>query len=85
LIIFLFFFYGLVSGMYRSVGKAYAVDFVPEHLRASAIGWYSTTVGLSTLFASSIAGVIWVNINPAAAFIFGGVFGILGLTALLLF
>jgi len=29
---------------------------VPEHLRASGIGWYSTTVGLLQLVASVVAG-----------------------------
>ncbi|HZL49331.1 MAG TPA: MFS transporter, partial [Terracidiphilus sp.] len=37
----LFGFYGLYEGIFRSVGKAFASDFVPEHLRASGVGWYS--------------------------------------------
>ncbi len=45
LIATLFVFYGLFQGIFRSVGKAFASDFVPEHLRASGVGWYSTTVG----------------------------------------
>jgi MFS family permease len=40
----LFVFYGLYHGIFRTVGKAFASDFVPEHLRASGVGWYSTTV-----------------------------------------
>lgn len=55
----LFVFYGLYQGMFRSVGKAFASDFVPEHLRASGIGWYSTTVGLLQLVASVVAGLLW--------------------------
>jgi len=46
LIATLFVFYGLFQGIFRSVGKAFASDFVPERLRASGVGWYSTTVGL---------------------------------------
>jgi MFS family permease len=46
LIATLFVFYGLFQGIFRSVGKAFASDLVPEHLRASGVGWYSTTVGL---------------------------------------
>ena len=38
--------YGLYQGIFRAVGKAFAADFVPEHLRASGVGGYSTTVGL---------------------------------------
>src|ERR1019366_9950825 len=46
LVAVLFVFYGLDQGIFRAVGKALASDFVPEHLRASGVGWYSTTVGL---------------------------------------
>lgn len=35
----LFVFYGLFEGIFRAVSKAFASDFVPEHLRASGIGW----------------------------------------------
>src|SRR5262249_5329529 len=45
----LFIFYGLYQGIFRAVGKAFASDFVADHLRASGIGWYSGTVGLSQL------------------------------------
>lgn len=34
----LFVFYGLHQGIFRSVGRAFAADFVPGHLRASGIG-----------------------------------------------
>ena len=53
----LFVFYGLYQGIFRAVGKALAADFVPEHLRASGVGWYSTTVGLLQLVASIVAGI----------------------------
>ena len=43
----LFIFYGLNQGIFRTVGKAFATDFVPEHLRASGVGWYNTAVGLT--------------------------------------
>jgi len=52
----LFVFYGLFQGIFRSVGKSYAADFVPPHLRASGVGWYSMIVGLSGLIASVVAG-----------------------------
>jgi len=61
LIAALFVFYGAYEGIFRSVGKAFASDFVPEHLRASGIGWYSTTVGLLQLVASVVAGLLWIG------------------------
>ena len=53
----LFVFYGLYQGIFRAVGKAFASDFVPNELRASAVGWYSTSVGLLELVASVVAGM----------------------------
>lgn len=81
----LFIFYGLHQGSYRSVGKAFASDFFPTHLRASGIGWYSTTVGLSGLVASIVAGQLWDIVNHEAAFVYGAIFAALGGIALLFF
>jgi MFS family permease len=80
----LFVFYGLFQGIFRAVGKSFAADFVPQHLRASSIGWYSTVVGLSTLFASIVAGQLWDNVSHAAVFIYGSVFSFLGIILLLI-
>ena len=80
---FLFIGYGLFQGIFRSVGKAFASDFVPQALRASGVGWYSTTVGISSLVASIVAGQLWVNINPSATFVYGALFAIAGGFALL--
>lgn len=79
----LFVFYGSFQGIFRSVGKALASDFVPENLRASSIGWYATTVGLSGMVASMIAGQLWDKLNHSAVFIYGAFFSILGIVALI--
>lgn len=79
----LFVFYGLYQGMFRSVGKAFASDFVPEPLRASGIGWYSATVGLLELVASIVAGLLWDHVGHAAVFLYGAVFAVVGAGALL--
>lgn len=79
----LFVFYGLFQGMFRSVGKAFAADFVPEHLRASGVGWYSTTVGLLGLIASIVAGQLWDRVGHAAVFYYGAGFAIVGSAGLL--
>ena len=83
LIAILFFFYGLFQGIFRSVGKAFASDFVPEHLRASGVGWYSTTVGLVGLVANIVAGLLWDRVGHAAVFYYGVVFAIVGIIGLL--
>ncbi len=80
----LFVFYGLYQGIFRAVGKAFASDFVPEQLRASGIGWYSTTVGLLQLVASVVAGLLWDRIGHAAVFYYGAAFAVVGSIGLLL-
>jgi MFS family permease len=74
----LFVFYGLYQGIFRAVGKAFASDFVPEHLRASGVGWYSTTVGLLQLVASVVAGFLWDQIGHTTVFYYGAVFAVVG-------
>ncbi|MGB7556602.1 MAG: MFS transporter [Candidatus Korobacteraceae bacterium] len=79
----LFLFYGLFQGIFRSVGKAFATDFVPERLRASGVGWYSTTVGLLQLVASIVAGLLWDRVGHAAVFYYGAAFALAGSIGLL--
>jgi MFS family permease len=74
----LFIFYGLYQGIFRAVGKAFASDFVSDPLRASGIGWYSATVGLSQLVASVVGGLFWDRIGHAAVFYYGAAFAALG-------
>ena len=80
----LFVFHGLYQGIFRSVGKAFASDFVPERLRASGIGWYSTTVGLLQLVASVVAGLLWDWLGHQAVFYYGEAFAAVGSISLLL-
>jgi MFS family permease len=84
LIAALFVFYGVYQGVFRAVGKAFASDFVPERLRASGVGWYSTTVGLLQLVASVVAGLLWDRIGHAAVFYYGAAFAVVGSIGLLL-
>jgi MFS family permease len=79
----LFIFYGLFQGIFRSVGKAFASDFVPERQRASALGWYSTTVGLLALGASVVAGLLWDRVGHPAVFYYGAIFAVVGSAGLL--
>ncbi len=74
----LFIFYGLYQGIFRAVGKAFASDFVPENLRASGVGWYSSTVGLLELVASVVAGPLWDRVGHAAVFYYGAAFAFAG-------
>jgi len=80
----LFALYGLYQGIFRSIGKAFATDFAPLHLRASGVGWFSTTVGLLELLASVVAGILWDRVGHAAVFYYGAASALAGIIALLL-
>src|ERR1043166_408584 len=75
---------GLYQGVFRPVGRRLAADLVPDHLRATGIGWYSATVGLSQLVASIVAGMLWDRIGHASAFLYGAAFSAAGMVALML-
>jgi MFS family permease len=81
----LFVLYGVYQGVFRAVGKALATDLVPAHLRASGVGWYMATVGVTGLVASVIGGELWTRIDPAATFVYGATTALAGSVALLLF
>ena len=65
--------YGLFNGMTDGVARAYAIDLAgPEH-RATALGLHSLAIGLTTLVASTAAGLLWSHFGPAAPFLYGAV------------
>ena len=75
--------FGMYQGIFRASGKAYASDFAPSSLRASAVGWFNTVVGLSGLIASVLAGQIYDKIGHPAVFLTAAVFVALGSVFLL--
>lgn len=81
----LFAFYGLYYATTEGVAKAFVADMVsPEH-RGRAYGIYNTAIGLVTLPASLIAGLLWDRISPAAPFYFGAILSLCACVALALF
>lgn len=73
----LYLLYGVYHGMVAGAAKALVADLVPDTLRATAYGGYAAAIGLVTLPASLLAGVLWEGIGgwsgfgPAAPFAFG--------------
>ena len=61
-----------------------AADFIPSQLRASGIGWYSTTIGITGLIASVVAGQLWDQVSHSSVFIFGAVFSLIGIISLVI-
>ena len=75
--------YGVYSGIYRAVGKSFVTDLVPSPHRASGIGWYSAVVGLTGFIASTVGGWLWTTVSPVATFLYGVIFTIVAIPALL--
>ncbi|MCX8032427.1 MAG: MFS transporter [Thermoleophilia bacterium] len=70
-VIVLFAVYGLYMAATEGVGKAYAVDLVPGHLRATSVGLLGTLTGVAALVASSVGGVLWDAVGPWSPFALG--------------
>lgn len=80
----LFAIYGFYIAMTEGVGKAFTVDLVPAELRGTALGSYHMAVGLMSLPASILAGLLWTYVSPTATFAVGGVTAILAAAMLTL-
>jgi MFS family permease len=73
----LYLMYGCYHGLVAGAAKALVADLVPAARRGTAYGGYAAAVGLATLPASLLAGVLWEGLfawqgyGPAAPFLFG--------------
>lgn len=67
----LFSCYGLFMGLTEGIQKGYLATIIPAEFKATAFGVYATAVGLATLPASLIGGMLWDRVSPAATFYFG--------------
>jgi MFS family permease len=79
----LFAVYGIYYGICEGAARAFVADMVPVERRGTAYGLYNGVVGLMALPASLIAGVLWGNIAPAAAFYFGAGLALLAMVGLM--
>lgn len=80
----LFIIYGLYMGATDGVSKAHTVSLSNPSLKATNLGVLGTITGLCTIFASSIAGLIWDYFNSTSTFIFGATGAILASIILIL-
>ena len=73
----LYLLYGFYHGLVAGAAKAMVADLVPPEQRGTAYGGYAAAIGLATLPASLLAGVLWEGLfawegfGPAAPFVFG--------------
>jgi MFS family permease len=73
----LFFIYGIYSASTEGVSKAWISYMVPSSETATAIGFYASCASIAALFASTLAGLLWVSFYPAVTFMVT-VFGVSG-------
>ena len=84
----LYLLYGCYHGLAAGAAKALVADLVPAVQRGTAYGGYAAAIGLATLPASVLAGVLWEGLfgwqgfGPAAPFVFGAAMA--GVAAVLL-
>ncbi|MFM6927898.1 MAG: MFS transporter, partial [Bdellovibrio sp.] len=78
----LFGIYGFYMAATDGVGKAFAIDLLDKDKKATAIGYLGTVTGISTLVASTVAGILWDHYGSAATFGFGFVGALLTCLAL---
>lgn len=76
----LFILYGAHQGIFRTVGKTLAIDLAPEHLRATGVGIFSSTLGIFSFMASIIGGQLWDRFGSSATFLYGLFFCLLSIT-----
>ncbi|HET7009977.1 MAG TPA: MFS transporter [Anaerolineales bacterium] len=80
--------YGGYYALTEGVARAFVADLVPASLRGTAFGLFHAAVGLVTLPASLLAGILWQGVGPwrglgpAAPFLAGGLLA--GMAAILL-
>ena len=75
-VIGVFLAYGLYFGLTEGVEKAWVADMAPAHARGTAFGIYNAALGVGTLAASLVFGVIWTRVSPHAAFLTGAALAI---------
>jgi MFS family permease len=64
----LFAIYGLYYAATEGVAKALVADLVPEALRGTAYGLFNAAIGITTLPASFIAGLLWQGLGDWTGF-----------------
>jgi len=71
--------WGLHMAVTQGLLSALVADSAPQHLRATAFGFFNFAGGVALLLASVIAGFLWQQIGPSATFVAGAAFTSLGL------
>jgi MFS family permease len=75
--------WGLHMALTQGLLAALVAATAPTDLRGTAFGVFNLASGVALLIASSLAGVLWQAVGPAATFVAGAVFTAIAWVALL--
>ena len=78
----LFALYGVYIALTHGVGKALIAEAAPPDRKATALGFFQMSTGLTTILASIVAGLLWDKVSPSAPFYFGSGIALLSLLLL---
>lgn len=67
----LFGLYGVFMGLTEGIQKGFLATIIPPDFKATAFAVHSAAVGMATLPASLIGGLLWDRVAPSATFYFG--------------
>ncbi len=73
-----FLLYGVYFGLTEPVERAWVASLVPRGLVGRAFGYYNGAIGIASLPASLVFGLIWQKWGYEYAFIAGGAFALAG-------
>ena len=79
----LFIFYGIFFGFTEGIEKALVGDMVGKDIRGLAYGFYNFAVGIASLPASILFGLVWKFSGFKTAFIMGAGFSLIALVMLI--
>lgn len=74
--------WGLHMGMTQGLLATMVADTAPADLRGSAFGFFNLVSGLTMMFASALAGLLWDQFGASQTFIAGAMFSALALFGL---
>jgi MFS family permease len=72
-----FMVYGIYYGLSEGAERALVADLAPPALRGTAFGVYNAALGVGSLLASVVFGLVWKLVSPAAAFSLGAALALL--------
>jgi MFS family permease len=85
LVAVLFAVYGLYIAATEGTSKALISRAAPDAERASAMGFFDTSIGIASFAASALGGLLWTVVGPWATFAYGATTAALAAILLVVF